>query len=103
MQKHLIYAISKVGLDGDGRVTRVYWGPVDTKKNDWAAAETVAPVSDVVEAIRSGSDVYALFPSTHGHLPDRRFIVVDYENGWHSVSLDGAPTFEREIHDMDRL
>jgi hypothetical protein len=103
MNTRSIHAVSKVGLDADGRVTQVYWGPVNTKTNDWAAPEKVAPVADIVEAIRSGAEVFALFPSTHGHLPDRRFIVVDYENGWHSVALDGPPTFEREIHDMDRL
>jgi hypothetical protein len=103
MNTRTIHAVSKVGLDADGRVTRVYWGPVNTHTNDWAAPEKVSSVDEVVEAIRSGAEVFALFPSTHGHLPDRRFIVVDYENGWHSVALDGKPTFEREIHDMDRL
>jgi hypothetical protein len=98
-----VYAVSKVGLDHDGRVTSVFWGPVNTHTNEWAAPEKVAPVADVVEAIRSGADVFALFPSTHGHLPDRRFVVVDYENGWHTISLDGPSSFEREIHDMDRL
>ena len=35
--------------------------------------------------------------------PARRFVVVDYDNGWQSIALDGAPTHEREVHDMDRL
>ena len=103
MNKRTIHAVSKVGLDADGRVTQVYWGLVNPKANDWAGPEKVSPVADVVEAIRSGAEVFALFPTTHGHLPDRRFIVVDYDNCWHSVALDGPPTFEREIHDMDRL
>jgi hypothetical protein len=98
-----VFAVSKVGLDKDGRVIRVYWGEVDTHRNDWAEPEGVAPVADVVRAIHDGHQVFALFPSTHGHLPDRRFIVVDYDNGWETVALEGAPTHEREVHDMERL
>jgi hypothetical protein len=90
-------------LDQDGRVTAVYWGRVDTHKNDWAGPESVEPVAKVVAAIHAGDRVYALFPSEHGHLPDRRFIVVDYDNGWETIALDGPPTHEREIHDMDRI
>jgi hypothetical protein len=98
-----VFAVSKVRLDNDGRVTAVYWGRVDTRTNDWADDEVEVPVSEVVAAIRAGDPVYALFPSEHGHLPDRRFIVVEYDNGWETIALDGPPAFEREIHDMDRL
>ena len=97
------FAISKVRLDQDGRVTHIYWGEVDTGKNDWARPERVAPVIDAVRAIHDGAQVFALFPSTHGHLPERRFMVVDYDSGWATISLDWPPTHEREIHDMERL
>ena len=59
-----VFAVSKVGLDKDGRVTTVFWGKVNTSTNQWAAPEVVAPVADVVNAIHSGDDVYALFPTT---------------------------------------
>lgn len=98
-----VHAISKVRLDGDGRVTHVYWGPVDTERNDWSGPEVEAPVIDVVDALRAGDHVYALFPTEHGHLPARRFMEVDYDNGWTTIALDGPATHEREIHDMDRL
>lgn len=98
-----VYAVSKVRLDKDGRVIAVYWGRVDTDTNSWASAEVVAPVRAVVQAIQSGDQVFALFPSTHGHVPDRQFMVVDYESGWETVALEGPPTFEREVHDMERL
>ena len=98
-----VYAVSKVRLDADGRITHVYWGEVDTRRNDWAAPESVQPVIDAVHAIRDGGQVFALFPSEHGHLPDRQFRVVDYDNGFETISLDGLPTHEREIHDMARL
>lgn len=98
-----VFAVSKVRLDADGRITHVYWGEVDTRKNDWAGPESVATVTDVVRAIHGHHQVFALFPSTHGHLPDRPFMVVDYDSGWETISLDGPPTHEREVHDMERL
>jgi hypothetical protein len=98
-----VHAVSKVRLDSDGRVTHVYWGKVDTEKNDWAEPEVEAPVAEVVKAIHAGDHVYSLFPSEHGHLPARRFMVVDYDNGWETIALDGPATHEREIHDMDRI
>jgi hypothetical protein len=98
-----VFAVSKVRLDQDGRVVAVYWGRVDTVANQWAGPEFVAPVADVVNAIRSGDQVFALFPSEHGHVPERQFMVVDYDNGWETVALDGPATHEREIHDMERI
>ena len=98
-----VFAVSKVRLDQDGRVVALLWGRVDTHQNEWASAETVVPVDEVVAAIHAGAQVFALFPSEHGHLPDRRFIVVDYDNGWESVAFEGPSTHEREIHDMARL
>ena len=98
-----VFAVSKVRLDPDGRVVAVQWGRVDTHANSWATPEATAPVREVVEAIHAGDQVFALFPSTHGHLPDRQFVVVDYDNGWETIALDGPPSFEREVHDMERL
>jgi len=98
-----VYAVSKVQLDNDGRVIAVLWGRVDTRMNEWAGPEMRALVSDVVNAIHRGDQVFALFPSAHGHLPDRRFMTVAYDNGWETVALEGPPTYEREVHDMDRL
>jgi hypothetical protein len=39
-----VFAVSKVGLDKDGRVTDVLWGRVNTRTNRWASREVVAPV-----------------------------------------------------------
>lgn len=97
------FAVSKVRLDADGRVTGVYWGEVDVGRNDWAAPEREAPVVEAVRAINDGHQVFALFSSTHGHLPERRFMVVNYDGAFQTVGLDGPATFEREVHDMERL
>ena len=97
------FAVSKVELDADGRVVAVLWGRVDTAKNAWATDEAVAPVAEVVRALHAGDPVFALFPSAHGHVPDRQFVPVDYDEGRQTIVLDGPATHEREIHDMDRL
>lgn len=97
------FAVSKVRLDPAGRITAVFWGPVDTAKNDWATPEVEAPVAAAVDALRAGDHVFALFPSLHGHVPDRRFVVADYDGDRKTIVLDGPTAYEREVHDMDRL
>jgi len=97
------WAVSKVGLDAGGRVIKVLWGRVDTARNAWAAPEAVAPVAAVVDALRAGDRVFALFASVHGHLPDRRFVVADYDDDRKAIVLEGPVKPDREIHDMDRL
>jgi hypothetical protein len=97
------FAVSRVELDADGRVVAVQWGRVDTAKNAWASAEVVTPVAEVVRVLHAGDPVFALFPSTHGHVPERRFVAVDYDDGRQTIVLEGQATHEREIHDMDRL
>jgi hypothetical protein len=102
-RKMSTFAVSKVELDADGRVVAVLWGRVNTSTNAWATEEAVAPVADAVKALHEGHQVFALFPSTHGHLPERRFVTADYDDGRQTIVLEGRTAHEREIHDMDRL
>ena len=97
------FAVSKIQLDPGGRITAVLWGQVDMARNAWATPEVVAPVAAAVDALRAGDQVFALFPSVHGHLPDRQFVVADYDGGRKTIVLDGPTAYEREVHDMDRL
>ncbi|APW43181.1 hypothetical protein RS694_12025 [Rhodoferax saidenbachensis] len=98
-----VFAVSQVGLDGDGRITEVLWGQVDTARNAWARPEMRAPVADVVDALRTGDQVFALFPSTHGHMPDREFVQANYDGNVRTIVLFGPAAYAREIHDMDRI
>ena len=97
------FAVSKIRLDAAGRITAVLWGQVDTGRNAWATPEVVAPVAAAVDALSAGDPVFALFPSTHGHVPDRQFVIADYDGGRKTIVLDGPTAYEREAHDMDRL
>lgn len=98
-----VFAVSKVRLDADGRITHVFWGEVDTADNDWVAGEAVAEVAEAVRAVRAGHDVFALFPADNGPVHERRFKVVEYDGGWATLGLEGSSTFEREVHDMARI
>ncbi|MBC7918150.1 MAG: hypothetical protein H7Y28_10120 [Rhodoferax sp.] len=97
------FAVSQVALDVDGRVAHVRWGQVDTAKNVWARPEVLSPVANVVDAIQRGDQVFALFPSIHGHLPGREFTQANYDGGLRTIVLMGPTAHEREIHDMDRI
>lgn len=99
----LTFAVSKVQLDPAGRITAVLWGQVDTARNDWASPEVVVPVATAVDALHAGNQVFALFPAVHGHVPDRQFVVADYDGGLKTIVLEGPTAYEREVHDMDRL
>ncbi len=98
-----VYAVSKVKLDPVGRITAVLWGQVDTHKNAWATPEVLVPVAQAVDALAAGALVFALFPSDHGHLPERQFVVADYDGGRKTIVLNGPTSPERDVHDMDRL
>src|SRR5512140_1209523 len=95
-----VHAVAKVRLDGDGRVTGVEWGPVNTETNEWHTEPQIADVSAVAPPRAHGDHVCALSPTSHGTMPMRRFRIVEYDNGWKTVNLDGPPTHEHEIHDM---
>jgi hypothetical protein len=65
--------------------------------------EVVAPVAEVVAAIRNGDRVAALFPTPLGHVPARFFVVVDDDSGPGTIGFDGPPETGRAVFDMDRL
>ena len=95
-----VHAVAKVRLDADGRVTGVEWGPVNTETNEWHTEPQIADVSEVVAALAARRRRVRAVPGLARHEPMRRFRVVEYDNGWQTVNLDGPPTHEHEIHDM---
>ena len=102
-RSHAVYAISKVGLDLDGRVTHVRWGRVNTTTNQWIGKESMSPVADAVVALKAGDQIFALFGTAHGHMPGQQFSLVNYDDGRETIVLQGKPIDEHEIHDIDRL
>jgi hypothetical protein len=98
-----VHAVSAVRLDVDGRVIAVEWAPVDTTANRWEREPEPANVAEVVDALESGDHVFSLFPSDAGLVPGRPFMVVEYDNGWKTINLDGDSTLDREVHDMQRM
>jgi hypothetical protein len=98
-----VFAVSKVGLDADGRVTAVEWGPVDPTTHRFSEAPAVARVVSVVAAIRAGQRVVALFPSGDDWVAGGEFDVVENDIGWQTIALARLPSLDREVHDMARL
>ena len=98
-----VFAVSKVRTDGEGYVTEVFWGVVDTKSNRWVSPEVTAPAAAVLDAIHNGDQVVALFPATDGYKPERQFVVMQHTGGRESLALEGRPTPRREIQDIDPL
>jgi hypothetical protein len=98
-----VFAVSKVRLDVDGRVTDVLWGVMDKKSNRWVSPATLAPVAEVVEAIHNGDQVLAVFSSNGRELPEREFEVVEFDDGTETIELDAANAPAPEIRDMLQL
>lgn len=102
-RSHKVYAVSKVCVDADGRITHVRWGRVDTFNNTWSGPEEVVGVADAVAALLAGCQVVALFASANGHTPERQFVVADYGDARQTIVLHGPWVAGREIRDMDRM
>ena len=98
-----VFAVSKVRLDGDGRVTDVLWGVIDKRSNHWVSPAALAPVAEVVEAIHNGDQVLALFPTNGGRLPEREFEVVEFDDGTETIELDASNAPAPELRDMVQL
>jgi hypothetical protein len=98
-----VFAVSKVRLDVDGRVTDVLWGVIDKKSNHWVSPATLAPAAEVVDAIHNGDHVLALFPTNDGRLPEREFVVVEFDDGTETIELDVVNAPAPGIRDMVQL
>lgn len=99
-----LFAVSAVIMDGGGHVAHVRWGEVTSKvhskTSNHVETEILSPVADVVEAIHSGDQVIAVFPSRMLKMPDRVFKVVRLADGRRVIALEGPPVFEGELSDI---
>ena len=86
----------------DGHVSDVLWGEVDAGSDQVFAARAVATASEVVDAIRDGAQVTAVFESA-GRLPERAFVVVEHRDGRLCIAFEGAPSPGRNVADIDPL
>jgi hypothetical protein len=97
-------AVSKIRLDCDGNVAKVFWPVVDIASNEQVGPEVLAPVREVVDALLAGNDVLALFDNnTPARLQERRFVVVQRGDGLRSVGLKGPVVPSQELCDMSKL
>jgi hypothetical protein len=97
------FAISKVRLDSDGRVTRVLWSEVSAASNLDVGAQVPAQLADVLDALHAGHEVVARFASRHPHAPDRALEVVEHADGRESLALAGPSVAGCEIADIAKM
>jgi hypothetical protein len=95
-----VFAVSGVRLDATGLVSDVLWAEVNERSNLGVSAAVRASASEVITAIHAGQQVLAVFPKTHGHRPDRSFIVREHADGQETLALEGPDAPERELGDL---
>ncbi len=95
-----VFAVSGVRLDAVDHVAEVLWAEVNEKSNLGVSAAVRAPASEVVTAIHAGQQVLAVFPKTHGHRPDRSFVVLEQADGSEILALEGPHALDRELGDL---
>ena len=96
------FEVTKVRIGPDGHVSEVLWGEVDAGSNRVVGARVVATAAEVVDAIHDGAQVSAVFASKD-LLPERRFVVVEHNDGRECIAFEGPPSPGRNVDDIDRL
>ena len=97
------YAVSQVRLDDRQRVSEVVWSQIDSVSNRRVTDETHAPVADVVGVIYNGDAVFAIFRGQDAHVPQRRFIVAEHDDGNWSIVLEGVAGPAPDLGAMNRI
>ena len=98
-----VFAVSALRLDAVDHVVEVLWAEVNEKSNLGVAKATRAPASEVINAIHAGQRVLAVFPKTHGHRPDRSFVIQEQKDGSETLALEGANAIDRELGNLSAL
>ena len=97
------FAVSALSLDAADHVVEVLWAEVNEKSNLGTSTAVRAPASEVIAAIHAGERVLAVFPKTHGHRPDRSFVIREQRHGGETLALEGSNALDRELGDLAAL
>lgn len=97
------FSVSKVCIGAGGHVSDVLWTEVGGKTDQDVGARVRATAADVVDAIHDGAKVAAVFPDSHGHVPERLFVVVKHADGRECITFDGSPSPGRNLADIVKL
>ena len=102
-ERNRVFAVSAVRLDAVEHVVEVLWAEVDEKSNVGVGTALRATASEVITAIHAGQQVFAVFPKTRGHRPDRSFVVMENKDGSERLALEGSSAVNRELGDLAAL
>jgi len=96
-----VLAVTEVRLDASRqRVIKAKMGPVIKKGNEWMAAPKLVNVSEVVNAIKSGDDVFTIFTVGGNLVPGPRLSVMTYPEGGEGIYIDGPETPLMTLRDL---
>jgi hypothetical protein len=99
-----VYAVTEVKMDAaSGRVVQVKMGPVLVKNNEWMTAPKAVDVIHVVNAIRTGDDVFTIFQFGGSPVPGPKLKVTVYPDGAQGVMIDGPVVANMTLQDMPRF
>lgn len=74
----------------NSQVERVRWGKVNTDQNIWESGPAEADVIEVVDKVKSGTNVWTIIPLEGQTVPGPTVRVVAEAYGIESIELDNA-------------
>nr|WP_241239262.1 phosphatidylserine/phosphatidylglycerophosphate/cardiolipin synthase [Burkholderia stagnalis] len=100
-----IFAVNGVRIDPlTGRVTHVRWAQVNPQDNSWIEAPREAHVTDVVDAITGGNDVYTIFSVGGQRVTGPELKTVVYRDASEGIELDvDATKVSRTLDELPQI
>ncbi|MBN3816269.1 phosphatidylserine/phosphatidylglycerophosphate/cardiolipin synthase [Paraburkholderia sp. Se-20369] len=100
-----VFAVNGVRIDPlTRRVTHVRWAQVNPKDNSWVAEPREALVSDVVDAITGGDDVYTIFVVGGHRVVGPELKTVVYRDASAGIELDvDATKVSRALDELPQI
>ncbi|TCK44026.1 hypothetical protein B0G84_2374 [Paraburkholderia sp. BL8N3] len=99
-----VHAITAVQLDaGSQRVTHVLWGQVSVSGEQFEVSPHVAPVIEVVDALRRGDTVVTIFPVDGQRVAGPEVRSVESEDGQIGIEAVPDPNPGRTLADLPRV
>ena len=101
------FEVLRLRLGADGHVSEVLWAEVNAAANRDVGPRVLASAAEVVDALRGGAQVAAMFSPSAAHpsrdRPDRAFVIVAHADGRECIAFDDALSPGRQLTDVDSL
>lgn len=99
-----IRVVNGVRFSDDGsRLTHVRWGVVDTDRNEWISGPAEAEVTDVVDALASGNEVWTIYTVQDQTVLGPRLRTVGESEDAEGIETHPGPNDRRTLRDLPRF